>query len=91
MVLFAVHRKYEVSASQLIPVDHRRITLVVACITSAGVLWLTWVESRGLSTLFNTALLVLLFVAAYVVTGWRHPYRSQLARAWQSRTAKAVS
>ncbi|RYF40768.1 MAG: hypothetical protein EOO27_47235, partial [Comamonadaceae bacterium] len=91
MVLFAVHKKYEVSARQLIPVDHRRISLVVGCITAAGVLWLAWTESRGLNTLLNTALLVALFVAAYVATGWHHPYRTQLTRAWQGRRAKAVS
>ena len=91
MVLFTVHKKYEVPARQLIPADHRRIALVVGCMTVAGIVWLIWTQHQGLNTLTtNTALLVCAFAATYVVTGWRHPYRSQLARVWQSRTSKAV-
>lgn len=91
MVLFAVHRKYQLPARQLIPAAHRPITLVVCGLTVVGILWLTWAEDHGLSNLLSTAVLVLVFLIVYIVAGWRHPYRSQLTRAWQGRTSKASS
>ena len=91
MVLWFVNRKYKVPMRQLIPRDHRLIAVVIGCVTIAGIAWLAWIQTQGLSILTNTGMAVAAFVAAYVAVGWRHPYRHQLERSWRdhfSGTAK---